>query len=1446
MLRADVDRPKPQNGSYLWVTAGDTYFSCLPSLANGTGEGFLAVTKEGTKYWFNHMAQYQESQFSRPSTQSTTSCGEYSPLSTTTPSATGTQTTKPGSPKVQPMAACTRFVTIDRRKNVLYPTRIEDRFGNWVTLTYSNASNQPVRLTRIAAHDGRSLSVQHNGNGQISSVSDGSRNWTYAYNGTSLSRVSLPDGSAWTIGFDALTRVEMIPTTEDGGRTCTSPQVFFNDDTVGTITSPSGANGTFTVMPIYQARSNVPLVCTNWTHPSNPRHYPSDDHPLLPYRFASLALKSRVVNGPGLPTSTWSYSFGGTASWKYPQGSANTPTCTTTSCLQPTCLSDSCAGTRTATVTEPDGSRTVRTFGNSYRYNEGKLLSQRTFSPSGAVLREVANTYDYALSGQPYSARIGTSPRPFGDAFTAEYPRPLVATRISQQGADFNWRVNTDCVLAGRFCLDTLLRPTSVTVGSTLAGSPQRLEQTEYHDHPGLWVLGQRKRHIVNGLVAEEQGFDASWALPVSQRRFGRLDMTLGWDTSADVSSGQRGTLRTVTDGRGYTTTLQEWSCGVPRRITHPDSSTQSALVNAQGWIVQTTDENGFVTGYTHDAMGRLTRLTPPGGFAATTRQFWQSGSPQFGLTAGHWVLTESKGGAVTNTLYDALWRPVMVRTEDANAPSTTRSVVVKGWDYEGKPTFQSYPQRDFSSVGITSPGQRTWHDALGRPVRTEADSELGVLTSTTEFLPGFQTRMTNARGFATTQAFWALNNPDEAQLAALSAPEGVNVNIARDLLGKPLSISRGGVTRQYVYNAAQQLCKTIEPESGATVQAYDAAGNLAWRAPGQPLPSTSSCDEASVPTAARISHTYDARNRLWQTNYGDGSPSVTRSYWLDGALATVHSDGSSWSYQYNPLRQVTQESLTLAGQTYTVQRVINANGHLATLSYPGSSLSFSLAPNALGQPTQVGPFATGVQYHPNGAVASYTLGNKIAHSSVQNLRGLPLQLRDAGVVQDLINYDANGNVSAITDQQEAGLFSRSMGYDGLDRLTQANAPGVWGTGRYTYDAADNLRTSQVGSRSATHSYGSNNLITGLTVNGVTTGYWHDARGNLSSKGGQSFGFDLGNRLRSTSAGGQYTYDGHGRRTRVVSTDGSTRVQVYTQDGRLMWSASSGGPRPAGTTAFVHLGTKLIAELDSVQGWRYVHTDALGSPVARTNDSGALVSRTRYEPYGGVAAGAKPGPVNGLVGFTGHVQDPETDLVYMQQRYYDPIAGRFLSVDPVTTNAKTGDFFGRYHYANNNPYKFVDPDGRAGALAACAAGPVGCAAGVVVTVASVARTLLAGAAVASIVTNQGSTEGPAPPDPKSGSEKDPADKSGELTKAGRGQQTHGDRAGSAFEPATGTPADKNVQGQKTLDSIVGSPDKVQESNGRGGTDVRESPDGRGARFDDKGKFTGFIEPRRPQ
>jgi hypothetical protein len=65
----------------------------------------------------------------------------------------------------------------------------------------------------------------------------------------------------------------------------------------------------------------------------------------------------------------------------------------------------------------------------------------------------------------------------------------------------------------------------------------------------------------------------------------------------------------------------------------------------------------------------------------------------------------------------------------------------------------------------------------------------------------------------------------------------------------------------------------------------------------------------------------------------------------------------------------------------------------------------------------------------------------------------------------------------------------------------------------------------------------------------------------------------------------------------------------------------------------------------------YDHTDGLGSPVAQTDVAGRLINRTRYEPYGLTAAGASP-----VIGFTGHMNAADLGLVYMQQRYYDPVA----------------------------------------------------------------------------------------------------------------------------------------------------------------------------------------------
>lgn len=105
----------------------------------------------------------------------------------------------------------------------------------------------------------------------------------------------------------------------------------------------------------------------------------------------------------------------------------------------------------------------------------------------------------------------------------------------------------------------------------------------------------------------------------------------------------------------------------------------------------------------------------------------------------------------------------------------------------------------------------------------------------------------------------------------------------------------------------------------------------------------------------------------------------------------------------------------------------------------------------------------------------------------------------------------------------------------------------------------------------------------------------------------------------------------------------------------------------------------------------YVYTAPQGTPLAEADANGDITARFDCTPYGQPVTSVEAAP-NGP-GYTGHVNDPDTGLVHVQARYYDPVMGRFLSVDPAGLGLGRALGFSSYACANDSPIMQNDPTG---------------------------------------------------------------------------------------------------------------------------------------------------------
>src|SRR5262249_56798664 len=106
----------------------------------------------------------------------------------------------------------------------------------------------------------------------------------------------------------------------------------------------------------------------------------------------------------------------------------------------------------------------------------------------------------------------------------------------------------------------------------------------------------------------------------------------------------------------------------------------------------------------------------------------------------------------------------------------------------------------------------------------------------------------------------------------------------------------------------------------------------------------------------------------------------------------------------------------------------------------------------------------------------------------------------------------------------------------------------------------------------------------------------------------------------------------------------------------------------------------------------YYEPDALGSTDALLDDAGSETDRYAYRAYG-LASHTQGTSANDFdwVGKLGYFRDSEIDLYLLRARYYDPLAARFISEDPIGYK----DDIHLYRYGRNNPVSLTDPSGQA-------------------------------------------------------------------------------------------------------------------------------------------------------
>jgi RHS repeat-associated protein len=733
------------------------------------------------------------------------------------------------------------------------------------------------------------------------------------------------------------------------------------------------------------------------------------------------------------------------------------------------------------------------------------------------------------------------------------------------------------------------------------------------------------------------------------------------------------GNVVQTTDARNYSSTINYSSAfqyAYPTQAINAKGHSATNNYNFYtGQVISSTNANNQTTTNTFDSVDRLTRVDLPDG--SYTRYAYDLTPNNFSTTVYNLV---APGQETSATSYrDGIGRVYRARMSDPGGDIFTDTQYQ--FDSQGANARTSNPYRSGETIYWTE----TQYDALGRVAKV-IPPDGSSTTNHLQYIYDLDTpakTVVDAAGKQKRYEYDALGRvfritePDNSGQLTLTTtynylPAG----------GQPgLVITQGSHSITYVYDTLGRTVSDTYPENGTTTYAYDDNGNVIQK------------------TDARgymTNYVYDELNRLTsKTHQNDGgvTPSVSMAYDTatngTGRPASWTSGANSGSSTYDIMGRSISESLSIAGDTQSMQWSYIQGGELITTTYP-NGFTTTNGYDSVGNLETIGSsfagnLVTNVDRNSGGAWTLVNYGNGVSNARTFNLNMQLASIRVSSATDyfyKAYGYNEgvanNGKIAAITDNLNSSK-SISYTYDEINRLATAATSGPdWGLS-WSYDRYGNRLSQNVTKGTAP----SNSLSINSTNNRVST-WTYDAVGNVTNDGRNTYAYDAENRVISINNGATtYTY-GAGS-SRLTKTTGGTTTRYYfgvAEKTNSSWTKIQVGI-PAGTVEWDN-GTILFKS-----------NDHLGTPRIITNASGALIGQTDLFPYGEVWSETG---TQTKYKFSGKERDAESGNDYFGERYLNNIAGRFLTVDPVI-HLNDPQSFNAYVYTRNDPVNLIDPDG---------------------------------------------------------------------------------------------------------------------------------------------------------